>query len=314
MEIKINTSNESCRTDLQYVLERVSKEKLFNKEHNLRHPIGIYNVSVARLLNAFASFLDEYENSKVDTTLMECHKELIEAYLSFFDDMYLIMKCFHSKESVIRPPHFADKWLEKIDPNGMKRLKESINLYRNQYAMINNSIKHNHARYCHIKVRSSFGTVHGYYIESVDSLGSIIPNPEIHPEYKGMHTATSYNYDIRAIMFSWLMVCDIFKSEFELIIKDKSISMETAPILELVENHDLFNILNRIIRMRELYFPDEYEKNIARFLVHENCIAGTCPVSRRTVLNMLKPNGYKIEVQMSGDAITTSWGVPYLGN
>ena len=45
-------------TDIELLLRKIPKKMLFNKEHKLRHPIGIFNVSVARIINAFNEVLD----------------------------------------------------------------------------------------------------------------------------------------------------------------------------------------------------------------------------------------------------------------
>jgi len=168
----INISN-NYNTELYDVILDLPHDILFNNEHELREPLGIYNVSFKRVINGFQRILKEIQNSDVNWENIDlCHKELLDSIMAYIDDGYLIMKCLYPKVSVKENIVFADLWVKKIDESFINEYKKKIEPYRNKLALIINRTKHNHARYCHIEMSTNFGKVLGYYIEGVKAKGA----------------------------------------------------------------------------------------------------------------------------------------------
>src|SRR6266480_1080236 len=88
---------------------------LHHTDHDLRHPLAIYNVSLSRVTQAFQDTLDE--NDKVyqapakkdgeidiDTRpLLKAQQELLEALLAHIDDGYQIFRALHPMSRSSKP-------------------------------------------------------------------------------------------------------------------------------------------------------------------------------------------------------------------
>ncbi len=299
-------------TELYNILVDLPRNIIFHNEHELREPLGIYNVSISRVFRAFIKLLEEFDNpSRSLENLDLAHKELLDSIMAYIDDGYLIMKCFYPKSLVSEEIIFADKWLKKVDKQIIEDYKSKIEPYRHNLALIVNKTKHNHARYCHVEISSAFGKVLGYYIEGITENGEIQPNKEIHPLFKGMRTAISYNKDIRnQLTILYFISHYIAETVQKIVTKNYSISLEEDTCTYDKDNQ-IIEIFNGICSLKEFFFPDENNDELPQIIFSDGFIDIRKPAYKSYLNKLITPRSMKIKTSMSGDGVTKSWALPY---
>lgn len=97
MIIRNILSDGNLDTKLNNVLNDIPEQLLFSKEHHLRHPAAIYNISFGRIISHLDRVLVLYKKSKSNkkhNKLMEEYMEFLAAINGYIDDIYHIFKCF----------------------------------------------------------------------------------------------------------------------------------------------------------------------------------------------------------------------------
>jgi hypothetical protein len=318
MKIKRGISiNGNLDTHLFDVVSNIPDNILFYNEHdNLRHPLGIYNISTTRVLNAFeelAILLNTVKPSLEE--LQKKHQELLDSLMAFIDDGYLIMKTIFPKALVNKEIRFADSWLKKIDKSSIEKFQAHLNPFREErLALIVNKVKHNHARYCHVQSATIFGKIRGYYIEGVTENSHIIPNSDIHKKYKNLWTAISFNYDIKNYFVEFYIISELIANTMV-----DLISIHNDTQLSLVNNKcardpKILTICREIAKVPNLFFPDEYEKEIPQIIFdEENAIIELIkPADKKFKRQLRRYSNAKISTVMNGDGVTKTWALPYL--
>ncbi|MGE8004242.1 hypothetical protein [Lysinibacillus sp. NPDC093216] len=300
--------------DLYYILKNIPEDILFNKEHNKRLPLGIYNVSTLRVYNAFDTLLESLNDAKVNIEkLSEKHIELLDSLMAFYDDVYSIMKCFFPKEKVKKNIIFNDKWLMNIDTSTKKiilNFKSEIAPFREPVASIINRVKHDQARYCHIEAKTIRGTIKGFYVEGVNSEGTIVPDINIHPLFGEKYTAISYNRDIKIRFIDFIIVNSIVVKYI-----NKLISSHYGKIIKLnrengSDNDSLLKLSNMCSTIPNNYFPDEYQKEIPQIDLKES-IDFRSKAYANYSQKIIPINKYSIKTTMQADGVSDSWALPY---
>lgn len=178
-------------------------QALHHLAHNLRPPVGIYNLSMGRVLRAFTATLDELDLAasapwtdkgvKFDPAkLLAAQTELLEAMLSHIDDGYQILRACHPPQPGVEEP-FADTWLANARHPSVAFFKQSVEPYRTDIAAIVNKVKHEHGQLRCVAFTDGHIQTAGYYLEGVDADGVAIPDPRVHPN----DTAFSFDRDLR---------------------------------------------------------------------------------------------------------------------
>lgn len=298
--------NGSYDTELYNLLANIPEDfKFYNGEHKLATPLSIYNKSIKRVLKAFEDIVDNlniYYNAHISDASWENidakHKELLDSIMSFIDDGYHIMKCFYSKSYVQKNIKFADKWLSIIDGAMIQNYQNNIEPYRKKLALIDNKIKHNHARYYHVicvqkHTRYISSKSIGYYIAGIDEKGTSLPDEEIHSLFNGMSTAISYNKDIPELLanvyFISYYTARIIK---QIINKDCNINININKV-DSPLNDSFMNVLDKVNSMRKYFFPDEYNDALTEFVSKDKSIIIKRPVSNKYLKSLYKAEIYE---------------------
>ncbi len=311
------TTNGNTNTELLNILNSIPESHLFHKEHPLRHPLAIYSISTQRVFNAFNKVIESLEKSKDHNEITERHQELIESLNSYIDDGYHLMKCLFPKNSVNKNIIFADKWLKSINISVKKIIDDyqsKLSPYRDRIAKINNKVKHNHARYCTIEVSTLHGKIKGYYIEGVNLNEVIIPDNEIHPSMKdGTYTAISYNMDLKRLLVYFYIISDLISKT---IYKLYSFQNNTNLIIKLTPDSSsvLNGICEKIALLPDLFFPDEYVKDIPLIIIRHNGKEIELRENAHTkFINKLRRyTKCKVSTGITFDGISQKWALPYL--
>jgi hypothetical protein len=182
-------------------------------DHGLRHPLGIYSISLQRVIQAFKDVLAENdkvyyaplkEDGSIDFNtdlLLKAQQELLDALMAHIDDCYHILKALYpaSRRTKTKPEPFADKWLEEAKHPTVARFKHLIKPYRDTFAPIVNRMKHEHGILRALLMRNfdqpqnAQQRIVGYFVEGVDKHGTVGPDIKIH----GKARAISFHRDLR---------------------------------------------------------------------------------------------------------------------
>lgn len=306
----------NLNTELYNFLANLPDEVLYNTEHNLRKPLGIYNISSTRVFKAFNNVLDILESKAFKyIELTDHYRELLMSIMSFIDDSYHLMKCLFPVSSVDKHCIFADKWMEKVEPQIIKQYKSDINDYRDLIAKIVNKTKHNHALFSNIKISTNIGTIYGYCIMGVDGTETVLPDEEIHKPVGKMSTGFSYNRDIRYHIINFYFVSNLIVKAMRSLLNKIYGQVININSAECSNNEEIWNLFTRINGMRHLYFPDEYNKLMPQIELNqdEKSIRLRYPSTKSYLNKLFRYNGYKVEYITSGDGVTKSFKMPYMG-
>jgi hypothetical protein len=299
-------------TELFNFLKSIPDNILFNLEHSLRTPVGIYAVSTRRVFTAFEKVTDALNNFKDFDTLSNAHLELLESLMAFIDDGYLMMKTLFPASAVQKKITFAHSWLKEIDKTTIEDHQRELEKYRSRLAKIVNKVKHNHARFCHVEMSTIFGKVRGYYIEGINKDGAIIPDTEIHPEYNNQYTAISYNRDIKNYLVYFYFIAGLIaRTMHRLINKHHNIKI-TPSRHNNTQDHLLLEVVKGVSQIKDLFFPDEYAKEFPQVIVHNDTkIELRKPAFKTYVRKLAKYSNGKVMTVMTGDGVSNTWALPY---
>ncbi|AZV42009.1 hypothetical protein BAOM_1399 [Peribacillus asahii] len=247
------------------------------------------------------------ENKKT----LDSVKELLDSLMSFIDDTYHILKCFYPANSVKKDIRFADKWMESVEKRLIIDYKNKLKEYRDILAPIVNKIKHNHARLNSILFKTELGQIGGYYVEGVDSKGSLGPDREIHKQFRNQETAFSLNRDLKFHLVNFYFICHHLKVLINRIIKDKhNLQIDTNNVA-FENSEENFDIIKTVKALPNLFFPDEIYKPQPEILINENEAEVIFPSNN---VSLLLYTDIEINFLASGDGVSKSFRLPYYWN
>jgi hypothetical protein len=311
---------------------------LHHSDHGLRHPLGIYSLSLGRVVQAFKVVLDENDKiyqTPIDnksscnfetTALLKAQQELLDALMAHIDDCYQILKALYpaNRNGARKPAHFAHQWLYQAKHPTAEFFRDQINPYRETFAPIDNKVKHEHGRLRSIVMRHPalldvpHLRVAGYFVEGVDSHQTLGPDREIH---EGKY-AISFNHDLRHHFvhlftighFLTQALVDLIEIEYLPHFKpEQYVSVSQSEIEEIKK------IAERIASLPFLFYMNEVTKPVPSvnllatneditLLIHEKVVFKTLASLRSSTLNP-----FQIEIQYGGDSVSRSWKLPYMG-
>jgi len=270
----------------------------------LRHPLGLYNSSVATLsqrltratrllalvINPEAASADVVQADKED--LLDAYEALLHALMHHMEDCVGVMKGFTRDDAA-----FAKE-------NAVKKYGQAVRQYRSHMGKVVNRIKHAQGRLRLLTVRLGPSQFGGYFVDRGLPGGGVGPDPDIH---KGGLTAFSFNRDLR------YHVCQIVFTSEELAVAIErltGVSRNGAP----PARQPLGSAVADVASLPETYFPDEYEKPrpVLRF-------EGGAPSGRQLVVGFESSDGgrpfagrtFQVHLERRGNGATRSWKVPY---
>ncbi|MER0170686.1 MAG: hypothetical protein DU489_08805 [Nitrosomonas sp.] len=231
--------------------------RLFHEQHEIKqaHPADILTEKLNRINAKFQTF---WKNRSLETQCGDSKNdpkiESISDYIleldSFYDSLFLIIKCFEFPQG--QDNKDAIKWLQgkksNIYHNFLGSTKQSQKLFRD----IANKLKHDHVSISILTVHNHKNIpVDGFYIQSIvgpnDQRG---PDPDIHKPYKRSATAMSYNhFALHSIGCLFLHLDKLNKSLFP---KNSSNIFEQSAAAR--------GIIFTCEFIEHDFYPDEYEK------------------------------------------------------
>jgi len=291
-----------------YAVEKLSShfsQPLFYQEHNLRHPLGVYNLSLGKIFLRFKDVLRELapvlqltqnQDSNFDDSNLLTHTErLLYALMEHMDDCENILKSFYPKgEDLKKQTAFT---------NFQKASRD----YSNHIGKVVNYLKHQNGRLRSITFFNEHGNCAGYFVEGVGEDGSIGPAPIIH---SGGNTAFSYSRDLRFHLYYLYFVSKSLCDSIDLIRKSEN-DLDSAI---KTNAKDIFDVITLIQALPLTVFPDEYEKEFPK-IAFENSQDGSLVLILQMKhyphgLKPIKPSS-KVQILLKGDGVSRSFRLPY---
>lgn len=232
-------------------LAAIPDHMLHNGDHNLRVPLGIYNVAFSAVMSGFRAALSALANGSQEE-IFKAYVGLLHQLSGFIDSGYHMMKCLYPKTAVKKPKKFAYQWIEVACPKVATEYYNSIKPYKDRLATVLNKVKHEHAVFTAVAMSTKYGSTAGYCIVAANEKGIIQPDPEVHPQFNGQHTAISYAWDLRYHIVYFYHVCNEIAKAMNNIIRDRHGSSLTYQPIETADSGGVIKMINLLPKVFSL--------------------------------------------------------------
>ena len=280
----------------------------------LRHPLGIYNVSLGGILDSFQLVLDNLEEiltispdpSDVDyanqweSLLLVPHDRLLRLLADHIDDCFCVLMCF-----------FESKQKYESDSHVNQFKKNMKCAYVNHTLKVVNHLKHHQGRLRFIVFICDNLVIPGYFVEGAYPRGVLGPAPQIHEKYKGRYTAFSFFRDIRYHFVGLYEVSSYLAQTLQNLLGTDWIS---GPIDNGL-NEKIVGLSKRIEELPIKFFPDEVSMfvPIVKIFSRQNDTYLTLEQSTNFPIELF-PSKCKIMVGHAGDGVSKERILPYWGD
>lgn len=316
MKIVRTSATTICPSVREELLKR-KEDTFYNLQRELRHPLGIYNLSLMNIWATFEEVLDEldnvlneqiFRNNPPDVTwgnvLLRRQEDLISRLMRHFDDCLSILCCFYPVTSNKSREKDRDIVMKKSD---VKVVMNAVKLYRDHIANIMNHIKHYQGMIRGVVVFNDNTAIVSYYIEHINKNGIIEPHPDVHPQFRGMHTAFSFNRNLRFLFWMVYAVSDLV-SDVIRIIHPKNASINELGNLE----SQTLRIAKRLEGLPKYLFNDENAMDFPEISAVENNNLTRLILEYPSITILPTLHGrQQVLLGWVGDGITKSYQLPY---
>lgn len=216
-------------------------------EKGLRHPLGMYNVSLASVISSAFELLDDLDKAGQLVGKSASDRVLAVPTLANTTKQFLLSNAEHvdACEKVV------SAYLPSKDKPRLKKAKEvlrgNLGWYEKHVMAQANHIKHRHAQVRNLCLYTNALAVPGYFIEGAIGPEAVGPDPQIHTG----NTAFSYARELRVFVCGLIYVSRSLHSVLQTYVG-------RAPLAEPKETPRLRDLVVRISRFSSVMFPDEY--------------------------------------------------------
>jgi hypothetical protein len=301
---------------------------LQHSDHELRHPLAIYNTSLRRVTQAFQEVLDENDkvyqapykedgNCDIEVhALIKAQQELLDALMAHLDDGYNILKALYPASRFTKSIPFAAQWLERAKHPTVRQYKHQIKVYRDTFAPIVNKIKHEHGRLRIVLMHDGRNIydqqrrIAGYFLEGVDKDGKIGADVKIH---NGKY-ALSFHRNLR-YHFVYLYLMGEFLTKAVVGAVNSEYNIGFAPMSSVAANSsEMEKIAKRINHLPLLFFFDELREPTPTVELIEQDQDVELVLTSMSPITANSYSPWRAQTQFTGDGVTSSWRMPYMGS
>ena len=261
-------------------------------ELGLRHPLGIYNTSVARVAERFSRVVRLLSTPRPQgDELLDFQESLLKGLMEHMDDCVNILRGFTVNSLDFDKNHCVRVYRRAVDE------------YRSHIGKVVGRIKHQQGRLTLLTVQLQTSSFAGYFVSVGLRSGGVGPDPDIHPHI----TAFSFNRDLRFHLCHFLLTSAHLAQAVEGLTGAGPV--EVDPV-----KGELTDSIKRVMALPETYFPDEYRKKrlVLRFEVAQD-------FSRQLVVDLVSPEDwqplvgqtFQVTLTTRGDGATRAWKIPY---
>ena len=261
-------------------------------ELGLRHPLGIYNTSVARVAERFSRVTKVLSTARQrGNELLDLQESLLKGLMEHMDDCVNILRGFTVDS-------------RDFDKNRHVRVyRRAVDEYRAHIGKVVGRLKHQQGRLTLMTVQLETSSFAGYFVTVGLLGGGIGPDPDIHPHI----TAFSFNWDLR------FHLCHFLLTSAHLAQAVEGLS-GVGPIEVDPVKGELTDSMTSVMALRETYFPDEYRKK--RPVLGLKAEPGG---ARQLVVDFVSSVGWQplagqtmqVTLTTRGDGVTRAWKIPY---
>jgi hypothetical protein len=268
-----------------------------NAELGLRHPVGIYNVSIGAVAAAFKDAIDaaiEYRDAERDSANEKaCAAKLVQSLDHLLD---ATTEHFDGAKSIVRV--MFDEKGDKSWKKALADLNSLVKTARDFPARQANEIKHKQARIRLIRADAPAIAVVGYFIDGVDADGAVGPSPYVH---RG-NTAFSLGRAFRTLACGTYFLSRALLT----LLSGKPPSPKTLAEAGLGQ---LAPVFEQLLGMDRWVFWDEPRFCPAIVRRGESIVIDTNAGGW-----IVPPAGTRINFIHAGDGVTRTFRVPYMGD
>lgn len=285
---------------------------LFNRDHGLRHPLGIYNVSVGKIEERFKKVLRELEpflkvenaeqiKDSLVAPLLDAQERLLYSLEEHFDDCYSILDCFFPTTSVRKKNAQVKLFVKRLE------------VYSKFVGEIVNKMKHKNARLRGTILSLGDEVVPGYFLEGVHPDGALGPDPHIHKGSGGL-TAFSFFRDLRLHFVSLFATSEYLTKAIDNLGDKGSPDARVACAWAA-------DLGKALASLPGTYYPNEVNLRNPWILYNEEqdqrirltLSMGEKSPKPRTFAHHPGMPSFAVRVLYSGDSVTKSFKIPYSG-
>lgn len=180
-------------------LSNLKEDYSYHETRDRRHPLGVYNISVARICSKIKKCAQKMESYWSGADINAIEDEIID---------YLELSIYAAAEHVDDLEYIAGTFFKSdrdasISPH-VRWLKGQIKPLRDEISKITNTIKHAHGRVRIFEIefihdKNSINLI-GFFIEGYKD-GAAAPNPVLHSDGKKVFSITSYLWGILTFIY-----------------------------------------------------------------------------------------------------------------
>jgi hypothetical protein len=206
--------------NVQKCLPKVEEERLFHKQHGLKHPAAIFNTSYGKVIGAVKDFLDSYddfvgagfgEDNKGNqaTPLLKNYRQFLYVTREYLDDCLHVVKAFIEPNASMREERNQYQWLKLNAQEIISDFFENIADYKRYIDTSVNELKHNNGILGSIVFYSerSPDVCAGYFIANVTN-ECYEPVEKIHPLFHDSRTGFSFRRDLTYNLYNLYFIAE----------------------------------------------------------------------------------------------------------
>ena len=192
------TEDAQSNLEAQALLDVIDNNAAYHTAHNLRPPVGIYNVSTLRVLNKVVDLSEKLE-TYVNTSHENANREKSARALIDYIELSIYAAAEHVDDLEHISKYFYNSERERTSCIANKQFQKDLKQHKRFIAAVANYIKHSQHRirlyqldFIHAGRQGAF---HGYIIESVSD-GVVGPSPIFHTDQRNIFSVTTLAWEI----------------------------------------------------------------------------------------------------------------------
>lgn len=304
----ISSTGSSLKPEAIRILSSDISARLHHTDLIIRHPLAIYNLSLASILSCFESVLSTISSlckspssltplaapHDFEIPLLSKQLSLLYSLETHLDDCERILEsCFPSRSAFHNDIQ-------------VKAYKSAIHPYRKHVGKVVNHLKHDQGRLRSILFRDNASAHLGYFVEAPDSEGSLGPAPKVH---KNGNTAFSFARNLR------FHFCNVYLVSAAL---SRAVINLTKPItLAALGNKDDIgwtSVARSIAALPMVFFSDEIAQSVPTVIVSDSDDGGTTLMlaypDYETKAETVRKE-MEVMINYVGDGVSRSYRMPY---
>lgn len=301
------------------LLTCIPQELLFHSKHKLRHPLGLYNISLQQLASDFGRVIDLVDAIRprlsatapgaddIYADLMRAQVNLLYSLREHIDDCHTILMCLVDPDKVTPREPGADNFLRSAKFPTLSLFVQPMKRYLDEYLLpVVNRLKHRQGRLRGISFVANDSLRVGYFLEEVDENEVAGPSTALHPG----NTAWSFARDLRLNLYHVFLASECLVRAVVRFVEMSNLTL-CCSAAAAGANGRWQAVARRIAQFEIGIFPQELTMPFPLIeIVNEGTLLLQYP-SQNAALSFPPKGSSRVIVTTQGDGITRSFRFPY---